>query len=155
MDRIGFHGRVEDTLETFQQLHRAHLHTIPYENIEIRLGRKVSLDTDDGKIVVNGRGGYCYELNSLFAWLLRQIGFEVQLLSARLLSFYSDGNPGPEYEHLVLKFKAGDNWWLADVGHGEVFEMPMPLMSGIEQSEPLGDMCLLQTVIQTTPCWRN
>ena len=144
LERIGFNGRFEASLETLQQLHLAQLRAIPYENIDVRLGKLVSLELNDiyNKIVTGGRGGYCYELNSLFVWVLEQAGFEVRYVSARIISIYGDGNPGPEFEHMVLLVRAGDNWWLADVGHGEVFDMPMPLVAGIEQAEATCDVML-------------
>ena len=83
-------------------MHRAHLLAVPFENLDIHLGRPISLDQDAlfGKIVTRRRGGFCYELNGLFALLLRELGFEVTLLSAGVAR--ADGGFGPEFDHLTL-----------------------------------------------------
>src|SRR5437764_12252268 len=84
LERINYHGSLEPTLQTLQALHEAHLLAVPFENLDIHLGRKILLDEESlwKKIVEQGRGGFCYELNGLFAWLLRALGFQVDLLSA-------------------------------------------------------------------------
>lgn len=69
------------------------------------------------------RGGFCYELNSLFAWLLRELGFDVKMLSARVVG--DDGRPGPEFDHMTLVVHLGEGDWLADVGFGESFTEPV------------------------------
>ena len=76
------------------------------------------------KIVVRGRGGYCYELNGLFHDLLTALGFTVQMLSARVRR--EDGGFGPEFDHMLLKVML-DEPWLADVGFGESFVSPLLL----------------------------
>src|SRR5690349_13822179 len=79
LDRIGYGGPVRADLATLKALHRAHLLTIPYENLDVQLGRRVTTDPADAydKIVRRGRGGWCYEMNGLFAWALGEIGFSV------------------------------------------------------------------------------
>ena len=73
------------------------------------------------KIVVHNRGGFCYELNGGFAWLLRQLGFEVTYLNARVYS--RDGRLGMEFDHLALlvSIAGSTDRWLADVGFGDSF----------------------------------
>ncbi|CAM5671220.1 Putative arylamine n-acetyl transferase OS=Streptomyces microflavus OX=1919 GN=Smic_36860 PE=3 SV=1 [Streptomyces microflavus] len=75
--RIGYEGALDGSLKTLQQLHRAHMSTICFENIDIAVGRPVSLDMADleRKLVRSGRGGYCYETNLLFAAVLDRLGF--------------------------------------------------------------------------------
>lgn len=78
------------------------------------------------------RGGFCYELNGLFAVLLRQLGFEVALLSARVTT--ADGGFGPEYDHLALLVQLEERW-LVDVGFGDSFHRPLRLDERGDQSD--------------------
>lgn len=124
LKRIGFTSPVAATIDTLRGLHRAHLLTVPFENLDIHLGRPILLSEESflNKIVRNRRGGFCYELNGLFAALLRAIEFNVTLLSARVID--KDGQPGPEYDHLTLLIQL-DGRWLADVGFGDSFLEPL------------------------------
>ena len=69
-------------------LHEAHLLAVPFENLDIHLGREIVLDVASlwTKIIEQNRGGFCYELNGLFALLLRALGFQVDMLSAAVAS---------------------------------------------------------------------
>src|SRR4029077_15110165 len=86
LDRIACKGPRAPTAETLRALHRQHMLTVPFENLDIGLGRKIVLDPDRffDKIVSSNRGGFCYELNGAFASLLTVLGFPVELLSARV-----------------------------------------------------------------------
>ena len=79
LERIGYEGPREPTIETLTGLHRAHMLSVPFENLDIHLGRRLVLDrpVNFAKIVDHRRGGWCYELNGLFGWLLEQLGFRV------------------------------------------------------------------------------
>ena len=125
LERIGYQGTRAPTAETLRQLHRAHLHTVPFENLDIPLGRPIALRPSVlyDKIVGRRRGGFCYELNTMFGWLLEQLGFEVSLLSARV---FSDGRPGPAFDHMLLRVE-DTTPWIADVGFGDSFIEPLPL----------------------------
>jgi N-hydroxyarylamine O-acetyltransferase len=85
-ERIGHAGAVGPTLEVLTSLHLEHLGRIPFENIDVRLGRPVALDLASlqAKLVERRRGGYCFEQNTLFAAALRSIGFRVETLEARV-----------------------------------------------------------------------
>ena len=135
--RIGYSGPMTPTLETLRTIHRAHLETVPFENLDISLGRLILLDQDRFvyKVVEENRGGFCYELNSAFAALLRAMGFRVTLLSAR--AALKDGSPGPEFDHLALRVDLNDPW-LVDVGFGECFLEPLLLKPGTEQKQDQG-----------------
>src|SRR5215207_11196611 len=100
--RIHYRGDLTPTATTLRELHRAHLLAVPFENLDIHLGRPIVLDQDAlfDKIVTRRRGGFCYELNGLFALLLRELGFEVTLLAAGVAR--ADGGFGPEFDHLTL-----------------------------------------------------
>ena len=85
LDRIGFSGETEANLPTLCRLQRCHLFSVPYETLDIMNG--VALDLSPAalfdKIVRRRRGGYCFELNALFAELLSSLGFDVRLHFAR------------------------------------------------------------------------
>ena len=125
LQRIDYQGLREPTVSTLSQLHSAHMYSVPFENLDIPLGRPIvlSLPSLFDKIVRRRRGGFCYELNSLFAWLLQEIGFDVQMLSGRV---FSGSVPGPEFDHMILLVDAGEKL-LADVGFGDSFIEPVLL----------------------------
>ena len=132
LQRIGYEGAREPTEETLRRLHRAHMYAVPFENLDIPLGRTITLSVPAffEKIVRRRRGGFCYELNALFGWLLGKIGFDLVTLSARV---YSDGAPGPEFDHMLLLLDIDDGL-VADVGFGDSFVEPVAL-SGEEQHQ--------------------
>jgi N-hydroxyarylamine O-acetyltransferase len=131
LKRIGYDGATDVSYETLRALHRAHLLSTPFENLDIHLGRPIVLEETRllEKIVVQRRGGFCYELNGAFAWLLRSLGFEVDLLSAAVAK--PDGGLDPPFDHMALAVKL-DRTWLADVGFGDSFVEPLPLQAGLE-----------------------
>jgi N-hydroxyarylamine O-acetyltransferase len=141
--RIAYRAPTEPTAETLRAIHHAHLLAVPFENLDIRLGRKILLDQDAilHKIVEQRRGGFCYELNSAFAALLRTLGFPTTLLSARVAR--EAGGESPEFDHLILRVDLQDPW-LADVGFGDSFLEPLRLESGREQADPAGTFRLMQ-----------
>lgn len=122
--RIDYSGPRTATLETLRGLHRAHLLAIPFENLDIHIGREIVLDEARiiAKIVGERRGGFCYELNGAFAGLLRALGFQVSLLSAGAAP--PGGGFGPEFDHMLLRVDL-DEPWLADVGFGDCFVEPI------------------------------
>jgi N-hydroxyarylamine O-acetyltransferase len=134
LDRIAYTGPISPTLDVLRNLHRHHMLSVPFENLDIALGRKIVCDEDAfiDKIVERRRGGFCYELNGAFAGLLRAIGFKVTLLSARVSR--DDGSQGPEFDHLALRLDLEEPW-LADVGFGDSFIEPLQLRFVAEQHE--------------------
>jgi N-hydroxyarylamine O-acetyltransferase len=131
--RIEYFGEVRPSEYTLRALHRAHMFTVPFENLDIGLGRAIVCDQSRflHKIVNEHRGGFCYELNGAFAALLRELGFRVTLLSARV----STGESlGPEYDHLALRVELEQDW-LADVGFGDSFVEPLQLEPDLEQEQ--------------------
>ncbi|MFF0374208.1 arylamine N-acetyltransferase family protein [Actinoplanes missouriensis] len=135
LDRI---GRPEPTL---RELHRAHLETVPFENLAIHLGEPISLAPDDlfDKIVRRRRGGFCYELNGLFALLLEELGHTVDRLAARV---FGGERLGPPFDHLALLV---DGSHLVDVGFGDHGAYPLRWVTGIDQSDPGGVFTLTET----------
>ena len=130
--RIGYSGSHEPMLDTVRALHRSHMLTVPFENLDIHLGRAIVLDEEAffDKIVRHRRGGFCYELNGLFAAMLRQLGYDLDLLSARVSDH--KGHFGQEFDHLVLLVRIGGRQYIADVGFGDSFREPLEL-EGNEQ----------------------
>jgi N-hydroxyarylamine O-acetyltransferase len=137
--RIAYSGPTTPTPkpETLRAIHRAHLLTVPFENLDIALGREIVVDEAAivRKIVKQRRGGFCYELNGAFAALLRALEFRVTLLSARVSR--AGGGEGPEFDHLTLRVDL-DQPWLADVGFGDSFLEPLRLVPGTEQKDAAG-----------------
>jgi N-hydroxyarylamine O-acetyltransferase len=127
--RIEYDGPRVPTAATLRSLHRCHLFTVPFENLDILLGTPIVLDIDliYDKIVTRHRGGFCYELNGLFCALLRALGFRVEMLSARVRR--EDGGFGPEFDHMLLKVEL-DEPWLVDVGFGDSFVDPIIFHAG-------------------------
>jgi N-hydroxyarylamine O-acetyltransferase len=116
--RIGFSGPATRELSTLQALHKLHVMAIPFENLDSWLGTVPSLreETVFDKLVVQGRGGYCFEQNQLFMRVLLSLGFEVQALSARV---HVPGLQLPR-NHLVLLVSLAEGQYLADVGFGGI-----------------------------------
>ena len=125
--RIGYSGSHEPTLATLRGLHVRHLLTVPFENLDIHWKRPIVVDTQRflQKIIDERRGGFCYELNGAFAWLLRELGFDVAMLSARVPT--ADGGLGPPFDHMTLLVTIDNTRWLADVGFGDSFLHPLNL----------------------------
>jgi N-hydroxyarylamine O-acetyltransferase len=124
LEWIGFGGTPRVDLATLTELQQLHMTAVPFENLDIALGEGVGLNADATieKIVKDGRGGWCFEVNGAFAALLEALGFEVILLGAAVLL---DG-PNRVIEHLALEVHA-DQPYLVDVGFGECFTRPLKL----------------------------
>lgn len=117
--RVGYAGESRPTLETLRTLHRLHPAAIPFESLDVWLGRPIRLEAAavDAKLIHGGRGGYCFEQNSLLLRVLQAIGFEAEPLIAR-----SRWNRAPNLlqarTHMALRVRLQEEWWLADVGFG-------------------------------------
>ena len=113
------------------RLQRSFLRTVPFENLDIAWGVPIQLDVALAwaKVVERRRGGFCYELNTLFGWALQRLGFDVSLLSARVWR-KPERAWGPEFDHLALHVRVGSDDFLADVGFGEAFRAPLRLPTG-------------------------
>ena len=120
LDRLGINEILEPTRENLDKLVYAHLTHIPYENLEYCIEKSCPDLTIGGlynKLVLKKRGGYCFELNGLLGWLLRELGYQVTDYMARYLRGESTI---PMRRHRVLKVVATDGTWICDVGIGEV-----------------------------------
>ncbi|HEX6386070.1 MAG TPA: arylamine N-acetyltransferase [Anaerolineae bacterium] len=132
LERIGYQGPLAPSPETLRQLQVAHLLTVPFENLSIHAGEPIVLEDEAlfDKIVVRRRGGFCYELNGLFAALLRALGFDVAMLSAAAMN--PEAGFGPDFDHMALMVTLGQRW-LVDVGFGDSFGEPLFLDKREEQ----------------------
>ncbi|MFJ8695473.1 arylamine N-acetyltransferase family protein [Streptomyces roseolilacinus] len=139
--RIGADRPSRPTEEALHDLQLRHLTAVPFENLSIHLDEDVVLEEEAlvGKIVDGLRGGFCYELNGAFAALLRSLGYEVDLLQARV--YDGEGLPGIPYDHLALRVRAADGGgraWLTDVGFGDHSHFPLDLGERGDQKDPSG-----------------
>ena len=137
LKRINYEGSLNPSHETLTALQKAHLLNVPFENLDIALGRPIVLNDEAlfNKIVERRRGGFCYELNGLFAWLLRELGFDVVKLSAGVFS--DNGGFGPYFDHMALLVQL-ERPWLVDVGFGDSFRRPIPLDEASDHREKFG-----------------
>jgi N-hydroxyarylamine O-acetyltransferase len=135
LDRIRAWRPAEPTLDALSKLVLAHLYAVPFENLDIADGRQLSVDPEAiyAKIVTRRRGGFCYELNGLFAWLLQELGYDVTLLAAQVPE-PPDGGPRHDRAHLVLLVDL-DGPWLVDVGWGEAYRRPFALRARNEHTD--------------------
>ena len=133
--RIGEAGPLAPTAEVLERLHQAHATTIPFENLDILLGRPIRIDLESlqAKLVQGRRGGYCFEQNTLFAAALANVGFEVTTLAARVRFGSTQLLPRT---HMLLKVNLDQGPYLADVGFGgEGLLRPIPLVTGRESTQ--------------------
>src|SRR6266478_8207742 len=102
LQRLDYTGAIAPNAETLRLLQLAHLRAVPFENLSIHSREPIVLDDRAlfEKIVSRRRGGFCYELNGLFAALLRALGFEVEMLSARVAT--AEESVGPDFDHMTL-----------------------------------------------------
>lgn len=132
--RIKYTSGTGPTAHTLRELHVAHLLTVPFENLDNHMGREIVLEEDKlvAKIVEQQRGGICYELNGAFAGLLRELGFDVSVLSAGVAR--AEGGFDPPFDHMTLMVRLEERW-LADVGFGDSFREPLLLDVRDEQKQ--------------------
>ena len=136
--RVGYAGPREPTLEVLHALTGAHTRQVPFENLDVLLGREIRLDEDAlfDKIVTQRRGGYCFEMNGLFLRVLEALGFDVLPLSARVrLDRPRDFIPART--HMFLRVIADGGVWLSDVGVGAAsLTAPIRFELDLEQPTP-------------------
>ncbi len=138
------------------ELHERHLLSVPFENLDTHMDTRIVLEIPwlYDKIVERRRGGFCYELNGLFAELLRHLGHHVDLLAARA---FGAGGFGPPFDHLALLV---DDAWLADVGFGSFTLHPLSWTSREDQKDPFGTFRLadagddVEVLMNGEPCYR-
>jgi N-hydroxyarylamine O-acetyltransferase len=132
--RIRDQGPLEPGPETLRRLHLAHMLAVPFECLSIHWGESIELSDEAlfHKVVARRRGGFCYELNGLFAALLRALGFDVAMLSAQVMG--ASGVFGRDGDHMALLVTL-EQRWLVDVGFGDGFLEPLLLDERGEQTD--------------------
>lgn len=136
--RIGYSGPHSATLDTLKELQFRHPCAIPFENLSPFLGHPVELDgaTLEKKILHSRRGGYCFEQNILVMQVLRELGFSVRGLAARVVWRQPDGPLTPR-THMLLCVELDSECWLVDVGFGGLTQTaPLLLEPGVVQTSP-------------------
>lgn len=162
LDRINYRGPLKADAETLRQLHLAHLRSVPFENLSIHAHERIVLNDEAlfEKIVTRHRGGFCYELNGLFSALLRELGFEVTMLSAEVAD--QDGTSSAPFDHMTLMVTLNERW-LADVGFGDSFIEPLLVDKRGAQVqsdrsyriEPIDTYLVLQKLEQNSKEWKS
>lgn len=137
LDRIDYRGPIAPDLDCLRGVHRSWRERVPYENLDIQLGKSIDLDDEAlyDKIIRRRRGGYCFEQNGTLALLLRAIGFDVTMVEGGVLR-----EPrGDEAwgNHNVLLVDVDGQRWVADVGIGDGFREPLPLSEGRHRQDGL------------------
>lgn len=139
LSRIGLDRRdIRCDLDTLRTLQLQHLLNVRFENLDIHWKVPIVLDTERfyAKIVERKRGGYCYELNGLFNELLKALGFHTHLVSGRV--FMGERGYSPDFDHMGIVVKIGDDEYLADVGFGDFASVPLKLDPSAEQADREG-----------------
>jgi N-hydroxyarylamine O-acetyltransferase len=131
LERIDYAGAIEVTDDVLTKLHKKHVYQIPFENVDIHYKRVFDLNIERvyKKVINDVRGGFCYELNLLFNWLLTEIGFASRIIASRI--FNEDGTLGPELDHMSVYVKT-EKEFLVDVGYGDLFVTPIEINSGVQ-----------------------
>jgi N-hydroxyarylamine O-acetyltransferase len=131
LQRIKISQCEKPNLSFLSKLQEQHLLSVPFENFDIHQGKKIVLEENRfyEKVVVNRRGGFCYELNGLFCWLLRSLDFSVSMASSQVYRLAEDKFT-PQFDHMVLLVNL-EKAYLVDVGFGDTFRKPIALPDGI------------------------
>ena len=137
-DRVRFDGEQRPSFAALSELQKCHVCSVPFENLDVQLGRRTTTDVEAAfeKIVINGRGGWCYEQNGLFGWALSQLGFDVTRLAASVMR--EDRGETSDSNHLSLLVSVPDDparRYLVDVGFGGSLIAPIELVEA-EHSQP-------------------
>jgi N-hydroxyarylamine O-acetyltransferase len=146
--RIGYDGPREPTLDVLRAVTLRHPDAIPFENLDVLLGRGISIVPADidAKLIAGGRGGYCYEQNGLLKRVLETLGFQVEGLMARVKWMLPEDAPPRPRSHQVLGVQVDGETWLADAGFGGcVLTAPLRLFSDEVQDTPHGKFRILDT----------
>jgi len=138
LKRTGYTGPVTPELAVLAGMLRAHVTHVPFENLDVQLGRRLTIDPEAAfeKIVAKRRGGWCYEQNGLLGWALAEAGFDVTRIAAAVMR--NDRGEISTANHLCLLVRTedSDRRWLADVGFGGSMIRPIPLAVGHHRQAP-------------------
>ena len=146
LQRIGIEeNEIEPTLENLRFLQKQHLLNVPFENLDIHWKQPISLNNKKfyKKIVGEKRGGFCYELNGLFSELLRAIGYQNKIISARV---FGGKDFGAEYDHLAILTEIDGEEFLVDAGFGDFIAEPLRFILDEEQKDDNGIFKIIKHV---------
>ena len=126
-------------LTSLAKLQKAHLKSVPFENLDIHYGKHITLDLERffEKIVINKRGGFCYEINGLFHAFLCELGFDAKIISAR--TSREGGGFAEEYNHLAIVVTINDSDYLVDAGFGRFSVAPLQIGSSYLTSDGIAE----------------
>lgn len=147
--RIGFSGPfVKPDLSTLKQLLRLHVTSVPFENLSLHCGEEMPVDLSRtwDKIVMRGRGGWCFESGALFLWALAELGYDTTMLSSRV--YHNQSGQFSEFDdHLIGKVKVEGREFIVDASFGFTKQIrePLELEPGKEQIQTLGTFRFLKT----------
>ena len=129
LERVSYDANVRPDMDTLHGLQHAHVCSVPFENLDVQLGRPLTTSVQEAfdKIVCRKRGGWCYEQNGLFGWVLSEIGFDVTRAAAAVMR--AERGDVSEANHLTLlvRLPGTEETWLADVGFGGSLLRPIRL----------------------------
>lgn len=134
---------VHQSYDELSKLQRLHMQNVPFENLDVIRREPIYLNLERiyQKVVVNKRGGYCYEVNGLFHWLLRELGFDAKLGAATVRR--PNGVWAKADTHVVILVKLDNETYLTDVGFGDSHYHPINL-NGTEQTDVSGTYKVIQ-----------
>jgi N-hydroxyarylamine O-acetyltransferase len=136
--RIGYDGPRTPTLDTLKAIHYAQAVSIPFENLDVLAKRPIHLDPASlqKKLVTEKRGGYCFEVNALFAAVLKELGFDVTTLIGRV-RWMAPEEADTARSHMLMRVELPEGPFLADVGFGGLtMTGPIRFETGAEQETP-------------------
>lgn len=137
LKRINYEGDLQVSPDLLKKLQYLHLLHIPFENLDIHQGVEIKMENAFSKLIERGRGGFCYELNGAFFGLLKDIGFQVRLISGRVAN--TEGGFGQEFDHMAILAEIDGSRYLVDVGFGDFSAEPLKIMLDILQHDRYGD----------------
>lgn len=141
--RIGASKPERADEEALRHLQERHVLSVPFETLAFQMGEPVPHSMDAvRKVVIDHRGGTCFEVNSAFAMLLRALGYQVDLLGGMI---YRSGVMDQQMGHMALRVRtAQGSSWLVDVGQGRHSRWPLRLDSRVPQEDPHGRYLLAE-----------
>ncbi len=137
LERLGIPDPGPPSVTGLYALHAAHVERIPFETLEIHLGRPTTMDPHESVArILRGRGGYCFHLNGAFATLLQALGYTVSWHRGGVHSTPGSPPPGATADHLTLIAACEGQSWFVDVGLGDALHEPLPLRAATYRQGP-------------------
>ena len=137
-DHIGYRGDARADFATLRSLLQAHVTSVPFENLNVQLGRRLTTSPEDAfeKIVNGGRGGWCYEQNGLFGWILERIGYDVTRVAAAVMRHERGDVALANHLCLLVRCEDSPETYLVDVGFGGSLWEPILLAAAEHEQQP-------------------